>query len=158
MILFLDTEYSTNDDGAKLLSLALVGDGVEFYCERDDVPPSACSSFVIANVLPHFGLFPSRTGDWGWCKSQLGAFLDSLPGPTEIACDQPRDVELLTRLNNGWPTGLVRPRIPLELISIPDFGEAQHAYHQSAAKPWHHALFDAQALRHAWLAIGGLKP
>lgn len=157
MILFLDTEFTRTDLGLTLLSLGLVGDtGVEFYCERNDVPNACFSSFVASKVAPHLGLFPYRIGDKQWCKTELELFLGALGARNEVACDRPEDVELLIDLHGSWPTNLLAPRIPIEQISNEEFFDAQSEYFSAPERPRHHALSDARALHYAWTSIGGL--
>lgn len=56
MLFFLDTEFTSLGKKPDLISLALVGDGGEFYAERTDYPDLNCSDFLRQNVLPQLGL------------------------------------------------------------------------------------------------------
>jgi hypothetical protein len=155
MLLFLDTEFTDLGPEAELLSLALVAeDGSrEFYLERTDVPVYACSDFVQAEVLPHFGKYPGARCDYPEFCNRLRSWVDALPERMAVACDYSLDFQFL-----GWAVGQPWPRTlepgPLMLthwLYSPAFGLAEEAYF-AQGYPRHHALHDARAIRLGFLA------
>lgn len=153
MILFLDTEY-TNPEDRCLISLAMVSeDGKrEFYLETTDFPLGKCNSFVVSNVLPHLGKHPAHLASCEEINKPIAEWFNTLPRSINIACDSFLDKEFLLqglgdiplKNLNGW----------LDLRPMIDTG----VYHATVKKfhteqrPWHHALYDAQAHRAGWMA------
>jgi len=173
MLCFLDCEFTSLLE-PELLSLAMVTHhGIELYTELDmqsDVGKArrkASSDFVTCGgVLDLFGLFPScvctpwemgrRAGEW------LLGFAESAGTRVEVAFDYAVDYELMEyaiRDSGLWDRvrEVVRP-VNIGRLTGTIEGElaAEECFRElSKHKPplsRHHALADAWALRHAYLA------
>ncbi len=155
MLVFLDTEYTGDDEPApKLISIALVAeDGQrEFYAELSDGwRVEDCNSFVQRAVLPHLDAANvlSRTE----LRSALRQWLCAGPRSIRIATDSPIDFEILANLlADEWPKNLAVDRYDLRaLVDSGAFHRAVQRYFGSGRNE-HHALHDARALRFGWLA------
>lgn len=150
MILFLDTEFS-DLNFAELISVGLVAeDGRQLYFELDNIGPSICSTFTREIVWPLLSgprLSPIRAAD------ALKAFLAPYGRKITLWTDAPRyDVELLKPF--------LRKDLSLH-IAVPSFEDDAEAACYAAAQQQafdsglrrHHALDDALAARHAWMAL-----
>lgn len=162
MLVFLDTEF-TNFLKPELLSLALVSeDGREFYAERMDYDPTACSGFVRDTVLPLFGRVPGAACDREQFTERVRDWLQQLPAPVTVLYDFAGDRDLLTWIASGHPTADLRP--PANIAQKIQLGENtvcdpvfEHAAALTYTDDWpqHHALADARALMagyRAWRA------
>lgn len=149
MLYFLDTEYADT----QLVSLALVSeDGrQELYVELYPLPePDCCSRFVVNEVLP---LLSGNQISRGEAAAAIFQFLSAGPRKTIIACDDETDLRLLRGLLPEWPVNVMSGRHDLRpLIDTTVFHDAVCAFHNQNQQPWHHALYDARALRAGWLA------
>ena len=124
----------------------------QLYLERSDYRDDWCSDFVRAAVLPQLGQHgPAVTR--AELAEQLMAWFATLPPSVTIACDSFTDLELLLdALDHVRPVNLTAGYYDLrDAEATPTFQEAAVQYH-AQSKPWHHALHDAQAHRHGWLA------
>lgn len=152
MLIFLDTEY-TDPLNCDLISIGMVSEDkqYELYVERSDFSRECCNKFVQATVLPQLGMHGSALS-----RDQLAARLKSwfaaLPRSITIACDSVTDWELLLdALNNECPPNLIGRYDLRGHIDLSVFHRAVVEYHERNGA-WHHALHDARAHRHGWLA------
>jgi len=156
MLLFLDTEFTDYID-IDLISIGLVSeDGrATFYAERNDYRREATSDFVRDAVLPHLGQQPENACSREELTRRLYDWLQGFSGTVQIACDSTHDRDLLwDALEDGLPTNLEPTVLKLAWQSEDRiFQEALCKYHEQPGRPRHHALHDAQALRHGWLAL-----
>lgn len=169
--LFLDTEFTSLTQAARLISLALVAaDGREFYAEFADLDPAAADPWVRTHVLPltrwlanaeaHPGDWqegPTRMvygpqpavaaalGDWLAHWSRVTIWGDCLAYDWVLFC------ELF-----GGARALPEPvsYLPLDLVTLlalrgldPDTDRAALAGLSDAAARRHDALWDARVLR-----------
>lgn len=113
MKLFLDTEFSKLEPGAKLISIALVNENEDFFYAElvDTYTLQDCSDFVISDVLPFLkgGKYKMTSYD---CSFKMGNWIED-QGDCIIASDAPSwDIPHLHRLLEGhWPTNLSRDQI-----------------------------------------------
>lgn len=153
MLLFLDTEYTDALD-CELISIGMVSeDGQhELYLEIQDFDRAKCNSFVQSAVWAHLGQFPQSVVRKDAIKAKLVDWFSTLPRNVTIACDSFSDWELLLDAMEGErPENLVGRYDLRALIDTTVFNHAATRFHNSQ-RPWHHALFDAQAHRAGWLA------
>jgi hypothetical protein len=154
MLIFLDTEFTDFID-CDLISIGMVSeDGhYQLYLERSDYRKDWCSDFVHAAVLPQLGQL-SAAVTRAELANQLKEWFTTLPHSVTIACDSYTDLELLLdALNYERPENLTAGYYDLrDVEATPVFQKATTQYH-AQGKPWHHALHDAQANRHGWLAV-----
>lgn len=156
MLLFLDTEFTDFID-IDLISIGLVSeDGrATFYAERIDYRREAASDFVREAVLPHLGQQPEDSCSREELTRRLYEWLRGFPATLQIACDSTHDRDLLwDALEDGLPPNLEPTVLKLAWQSEDRvFNEAVYKYHDQPGRPRHHALHDAQSLRHGWLAL-----
>lgn len=149
MLVFLDTEF-TDFMRPDLISIGLVAeDGREFYGERNDYQQEDCSDFVREEVLPLLRRFPDARFSEVKLSFRVREWLTSL-GPFTLACDSLYDRDLLINLLEEMPPNLEGWLNLNDYMSTP-YRQAESAFH-SQGWPWHHALYDAQAMRAGWLA------
>lgn len=154
MLVFLDTEYTGyNQAPPQLISLALVAeDGKrEFYVEIADTWSTAdCTDFVKRTVLPLLD-GPGRATIQA--RAELNAWFAGSPRRVQAACDSATDFEfLLGLLGLPRPTNLAPHYFDLRpLIDATVYDRAVAAYYETDNR-LHHALADARAYRHGWLA------
>jgi hypothetical protein len=152
MLVFLDTEYTDPRD-IDLISIGMVTeDGQrELYLERSDYQRTWCNSFVQSTVLPQLG-HRGPALDRHQLGAQLAKWLTTLPRNVVIACDSFTDWELLLdALGDARPTNLNGRYDLRSHIDSTTFHNAVVSYHERNGD-WHHALHDAKAHRHGWLA------
>lgn len=152
MLIFLDTEY-TDALSCDLISIGMVSeDGQhELYLERSDYQVAWCNSFVHAAVLPQLGCAGSPL-DRQQLSARLVAWFATLPRSVTIACDSFTDWELLLdAMDDVRPANLAGRYDLRGHIDSSVFHHAVVRYHERSG-PWHHALHDARAHRHGWLA------
>lgn len=154
-LLFLDTEWAT-DAGRELVSLALVNaDGSKrFYAERDPLPEVA-SSFARQFVYPLLGRSDTALPDRVFTE-RLRAFVASCDNP-RIHFDSQIDVVQLNQALAGFgdDKGGMPPYVPVH-VSRQDVMDELERYFEnnpSALARRHHAGVDAEALRHAFVAV-----
>lgn len=153
MLVFLDTEF-TDFKNRELISIGMAGeDGRrEQYLEVQDFDRSKCNSFVQLNVWPNIGCCDGAVVRKAEVRDRLHDWFTTLPRSVMIASDSQYDHDLLANALDGqWPNNLsgwfdLRP-----LIDTGIFNGAVERYH-TETRPWHHALYDAQAHRAGWLA------
>jgi hypothetical protein len=152
MLIFLDTEY-TDAVNCDLISIGMVSeDGQhELYVERSDYQAEWCNSFVHAAVLPQLG-GNCQALDRHQLAVRLLEWFATLPRSVTIGCDSFTDWELLLDAMAGERPINISGRYDLRgHIDSSVFHHAVVRYHEHNG-PWHHALHDARAHRHGWLA------
>lgn len=153
MLIFLDTEFTDFID-CELISIGLVGeDGRhELYLEVQDFDRSKCNAFVQSAVWSQLGRIEEAVVRKEEVQARLRDWFASLPRSVTIACDSQHDRDLLADAFDGeWPNNLAGWFDLRLLIDTGIFDRAVAQYH-TKARPWHHALYDAQAHRAGWLA------
>lgn len=131
-VLYLDTEF--NGWGGELISIALVGDGHEFY--------GACKTsqrlvqWVAENVEPKIGI--PQIG-YANMREALHGFLSSLPDGIEVVADWPCDFTYLTQLLVSAPGECLTKQLTMRLVYDTNY-EPENP---------HNALSDAYALKRA---------
>ncbi|WP_321947176.1 hypothetical protein [Paraburkholderia sp. J10-1] len=154
MLLFLDTEYTgLGQSHPKLISLALVAeDGArEFYVELADTwTPADCTPFVQREVLP---LLTGPRLQRAEACAALREWFSHAPRAVQAACDSETDWRfLLDLLGQPLPANLAAQYCDLRpLVDTTVYDRTVAAYYGTHARE-HHALADAQAYRHGWLA------
>ena len=152
MLFFLDTEFTDFLD-CDLISIGMVGeDGKhELYLERSDFERDWCNPFVQAAVLPQLGSAGPAV-ERAELAARLTTWFATLPRSVTIACDSFTDWELLLDAMDGERPSNLTGRFDLRtLVDSSIFHHAVCRYHEQAGQ-WHHALHDARAHRHGWLA------
>ena len=153
MLVFLDTEFMDFID-FELISIGMVSeDGQhELYLEVQDFDRSKCNAFVQSAVWPQLGRIDDAKVTKAELQDRLRSWFASLPGSVTLACDSQHDRDLLADVLDGeWPENLkgwfdFRP-----MIDVGIFNRTVAHYH-TPDKPWHHALYDAQAHCAGWIA------
>ena len=160
LVVFLDCEF-TDFIQIDLISIGLVcEDGREFYAERTDFRREDCSDFVRTAVLPLLGSDPQVRMSRELLTTNLLAWLSTLPN-FMIACDSNHDRDLFADVLDYQPTGNLAGWINLNSLPAATgqaFQREVARYHSQADCPWHHALYDARALREAWPIAGNETP
>lgn len=160
MLIFFDTEFTSLEWPAECPSIGLVTDDGRHwrYLERSDVDRTACSDFVVSTVLPLFGHVPGAVMPYGEFGAALRAWLETLPGELQFACDSPIDFRFLKWILEGRLAVHYHPTPLLVGREDPEAWEqAIEAYF--AARPRirrHHALADAYACREAYHQLTAL--
>lgn len=152
MLVFLDTEFTDPLD-CDLISIGMVGENGDFelYLERSDYEENRCNAFVRAAVLPQLGVIGASLNRQQVAE-QLGTWFSTLPSHVMIACECYTDWELLLdAFGDRCPTNLIGRYDLHAAVDTTKFHRAVVHYHERYG-PWHHALHDARAYRHGWLA------
>lgn len=156
MLTFIDTEF-TDFINTEMLSIGMVTSDMrhEFYAERTDYSLKMCSDFVKEEILPLF----DKSGFVG-TKEEIGFkvvdWIISLPySEVVMVIDYHTDWEILGDLLPLVPMKLKRS--PVYVQSLTDFAtrvavKGFEEYYDNIDKRRHHALVDAKANRHGWLA------
>jgi hypothetical protein len=156
MLVFLDTEF-TDFINTEMLSIGMVTADAkhEFYAERTDYSLKMCSGFVREEILPLF----DKSGFVG-TKEEIGLkivdWIIRLPYS---------DVIIVIDYHGDWQVlGDVLPSVPMKLKRSPEYIQGMtdfatnvsiqgvEEYFEKIDKRRHHALVDAKANRHGWLA------
>lgn len=159
--LFLDTEFTDLIFFPRLLSVGIVGDGIEFYGEVTDRKRLESSSyFVKETVLPQFGKIPGAACSYQDLCHRLAVFFKALTKNCDyiiVAYDYCLDWELVREAleHAGIPRWITLSMqiIPVDvnhIIRQPEAESASQNYFQSqrfAQYSRHHALCDARALK-----------
>lgn len=153
MLIFLDTEFTDFID-CELISIGMVSEDGQhsLYLEVQDFDRNKCNAFVQREVWANLGRIKSSVIRKSEVGDHIRAWFKTLPRSVTLACDSQHDRHLLANaLSGAWPANLsgwydLRP-----LIDTAVFHEAVERFH-NPERPWHHALFDAQAHRAGWLA------
>ncbi|SEK20848.1 protein of unknown function [Atopomonas hussainii] len=149
-LVFIDTEFTALADDARLISLALVGEGGApvFYVEvNDHWDETQCSEFVREVVLPQLNMAEDGMG-LAEAALALRCFIEALGEHVEIASDAPGwDGAMLEQLFSAsgvpWPGRLQR--------KLRNVGHLRDHLPDSLFP--HHALDDAKQLARAWAAL-----
>ena len=152
-LLFLDTEWA--NDSRDLVSLALVNvDGSRvLYVERDPLPtnPSLFVCSVVYPLLDRGAALPDRA-----LAEALRAYVAASDTP-RIHFDSPWDKVLLGQAMSEWGRNLAGiPSFVPVLIERNDVRDEVELYFQNNPAHLarrHHALVDAEALRHAFVVV-----
>lgn len=151
MHVFFDTEFTElSQTDSKLISIGFVSQlGLEFYAElADGWSIEDCSKFVVAEVLPHLD-GAGRTMSWADLRSQLKAWIESIPEPVELVSDSPEwDWPWITAIfptSNDWPSNLANEPIRYYVDEIEVKKEKRFRTFRS-----HHALDDARLMYRGW--------
>ena len=133
MKLFLDCEF--DGFGGDLISMALVGDGVEWY---EVLYHNAKEPWVIQNVIPYLGkpAISKRAA-----QDSLHGFLLGL-NDVEIVADYPADIAYFCRFLETAPGKAIQVGKQLKMT-------IEWGLEYKSAIP-HNALEDARALRHSF--------
>jgi len=153
MLIFLDTEFTDFID-CELISMGLVSeDGRhELYLEVQDFDRAKCNSFVQSAVWPQLGRFNDARVSRLALQERLRDWFTTLPRSITLACDSQHDRDLLAdALDGQWPEKVQGWFDLRSLICTGVFDRAVAQYH-TPDRPWHHALYDAQAHRAGWMA------
>lgn len=153
MLVFLDTEFTDFID-CELISIGMIGeDGRhELYLEVQDFDHSKCNAFVQSTVWSQLGRIDGAIVRKVDVQARLRDWFAKLPRSVTIASDSQHDRDLLAEAFDGqWPTNLTGWFDLRPLIDTGVFDRAVAQYH-SNERPWHHALYDAQAHRAGWSA------
>lgn len=134
MKLFLDCEF--DGFGGQLLSMALVGDGVEWYevIHHTDIH----DPWVAKNVIPYFGKEEITRKA---AQDSLHGFLLGL-GDFEIVADYPADIAYFCKFLETAPGKAIQVGKQLKMT-------VEWGLKYKSAIP-HNALEDARALRHSF--------
>lgn len=157
MLVFLDTEFSGKDQMApELISIGLISeDGLHrFYAELQEGVEwhrDTCEAWVKRHVL---SILTGPELPRATIGARIWSLLEDCGPGAQLACDWPADFQYLLDLIEGvLPDNVCRDVYNLRpLLTNHHFGEARAKFHESPAKPLHHALFDAEGLRMGWLA------
>lgn len=159
MLLFLDTEF-TDFTTRGLISIGLVSlDGEhEFYAELTDFDYEACSDFVRSNVWAQLGRYPLGQIKQRELGTRLMRWFETFMQPITLAFDSDVDQALLLAALAGQPLPLLTAPADLrELLSSSCASRHLRDFY-GPDRPAHHALYDAQALRSAWMSCGYGRP
>lgn len=151
--LFLDTEFSSLDDNAELISIGLVAeDGSTFYRELSGWRLSRASEFCHFNVIP---LLTETTKSAEEVGEELRTWLVER-GDCVIATDSLRwDWMWLMHLLDELPENVLNTPLLLTMNYLNNYDAFTVALEEffTTSTP-HHALTDAKANMHAWLVSG----
>lgn len=153
MLIFLDTEFTDFID-CELISIGMVSEDGQhsLYLEVQDFDRSKCKAFVQAAVWSQLGKIDGAIISKAKLPDRLRDWFATLPRRIIIACDSQHDRDLLADTLDGvWPDNLAGWFDLRPLIDTGTFDRAVGRYH-TPDRPWHHALYDAQAHRAGWLA------
>ena len=128
--LWLDCEF--NEHGGDLLSMALVGDGVEWYAERE--LPAVIGPWVAVHVVPLLTGVKLPAREFG---ESLGVFLRQFPA-VHVVADWPDDIKYFcSALIVGPGVCVAYPPLTMEI---------RRDLSSEASSVPHHALYDAWAI------------
>lgn len=154
MLVFFDTEFTDFLD-CELISIGMVSeDGHhQLYLEVQDFDRSKCNAFVQAAVLSQLGQVAGASVTRCDLEKRLRDWFETLPAGVVLACDSQHDRDLLAdALDGKWPENLAGWYDLRECMASTGFERAALEYHSQTRRTWHHALYDAQALRAGWLS------
>ena len=165
MYLFLDTEFSTNDEGGReLVSIGLCGaNHGEFYAEHELAQRLVEDDFLGNQVVPQLGVWPGLRGDLPSIATALSLWLNGFaPERLELCYDFHADfafVELLLALSKVGLDVIIEPchvgYLLEEVAGQTAAAEAWNALERERGIGRHHALADAIALRARFRAVHG---
>lgn len=148
MNVFLDTEF-TDFFNPHLISLGMASEyGEDFYGEVP-YPDHACSTFVREVVMPLLGQIPHSYFSLPNLHLEIIKWL-------EIVRRNKEDVYICVDYQTGWDLfcGALDYRVPAwchyKLVSNEIVELMLYDFFKNSNLPEHHALYDAQANRHAY--------
>lgn len=160
MLVFIDTEFTGFESGARLISLGMVAeDDREFYVQSRDWALDDCSSFVLEVVLPLLSddYLPLREAG-----AATKRWIESLGRETILVTDSIEwDGLMLTMAFEecGWPTN-ARARLGyLSFEAAPGtIFEKERVCRLLEGRREHHALDDAKVTKEAYFATCVAQP
>ncbi len=152
MRIFIDTEF-TDHAQPDLISIGMAAEGGKtFYAELLDYRYEACTHFVREEVIPLLGRIPDAACTTHELANRLFVWFASLPEPATVFYDFETDRRLLENSFLGEAPGNL---CGYNLVDHKIFRHPAYKLGEvltySAARPTHHALADAQALREGYL-------
>lgn len=161
--IFFDTEFTSLDEGAKLISIGLVDETGQrtLYAELTDTwKPEDVGDFAKAAVIP---LLDGETSQMSMpeLEERLSAWLAAFNAPVVLATDSLawdwKWMKTIFQQHGPWPENLVREPLLLTMNYLNDFDRFEAAVEDAFAGGMrrHHALDDARANRVGWIAGGG---
>lgn len=156
MLVFIDTEFTCHSQ-PELISMGLAaGGGYDFYVERTDYCREHCTAFVLAEIVPLLGRVPGAACTAPELARRLRAWFGTLPEPATILYDFETDWDLLQAAFLGaLPDNIAGHQLVDHKMFRHFADKLGEVMVYSAARPPHHALADAQALREGyfrWMA------
>jgi hypothetical protein len=148
MNVFLDTEFTDFLDPS-LISLGMASEyGEDFYAEVP-YPDHACSAFVKETVIPLLGKIPHSHFTFSNLRLEIIKWL-------EIVRRDKEDVFICVDCSTDWDLfcDALDCRVPswcrCKLVSNEIVELMLYDFFKNSGLPEHHALYDAQANRHAY--------
>ncbi|ABR91915.1 Hypothetical protein mma_1744 [Janthinobacterium sp. Marseille] len=156
MNVFIDTEFTDFVD-PRLISLGMASEyGEDFYAEVP-YPDHACSVFVREAVVPLLRKIPHSYFMIGSLHLEVIKWLEIVRRDKEdvfICIDSQTDWDLFSNaLDNRVPSWCHCKLVSDEIVELMLYDFFLHS-----GLPEHHALYDAQANRHAYRANPNKKP
>lgn len=154
MNVFVDTEFSSLGSDPRLISIALVaasGDAlyIEFTSGWND---ERCSRWVVEHVLPQLGR--GEKLDRRESVQRIDGWLSGFASTPILISNSSWDAELIANL---FAEGGIEPgRCRMHILQFQTkeqsaaFEALRQRYFMETGLRQHHALNDAQALKHAW--------
>lgn len=160
MLVFVDTEFTGFEVGARLISLGMVAeDGREFYVQSRDWALDDCSPFVLEVVLPLLAddFLPLRA-----VGAEAKCWIEGLGCEAILATDSVEWDGLMLNLafkECGWPSNAMARLGFLSFLGEPGtiFEEERTRRFQEGLRE-HHALDDAKAAKEAYFATRRVQP
>jgi sugar/nucleoside kinase (ribokinase family) len=148
MNVFLDTEFTDFLD-PRLISLGMASEyGEDFYAEVP-YPDHACSAFVKETIIPLLGKIPHSHFTFFNLRLEIIKWLEIVRRNKEnvfICVDYQADWDLFCNaLDYRVPSWCHYKLVTDEIVELMLFDFFKHS-----GLPEHHALYDAQANRHAY--------
>lgn len=148
MNVFLDTEFTDFRD-PKLISLGMASEyGEDFYAETP-YPDNACSAFVREVVVPLLRQMPNSYFNADNLHLEIIKWLEIVRRNKEdvfICVDYETDWDLFCQaLNHRVPPWCHYKLVNSEIVEL-----MLYDFFKNSGLPEHHALYDAQANRHAY--------
>jgi hypothetical protein len=153
MKLFLDTEFTDFVD-PDLISIGIVDEnGREFYAESTSFRREACSTFVVETVLPLLGQSDTIVGTHQHIAHQLERWLEQYREDGAVVCvDYQTDWYLFQVLLSQLPKRSNMNFITHDNIWPNLDSQRITQWWSDTQLPQHHALYDAHANRHGYIA------
>lgn len=164
MYLFLDTEFSSKEDGShELVSIGLCGPHDEEFYAENILASGLADDFLIQHVFPQLGVCPGIRGDLQSIAKALVEWLNGFARQRlEICYDFHADFDFVEQLLPLSTIGLDVPVTPSHVgylledtEGIAAAAECWHALESERSIGRHHALADALALRARFRAVHG---
>lgn len=148
MKVFLDTEF-TDFSELHLISLGMASEyGEDFYVEVP-YPDHACSTFAREVVLPLLGKVSHSYASLTNLRHEIIKWLEIVRRDKEdvfICVDSPTDWNLFcAAMDERVPSWCIYKLMETEIVEL-----MLYDFFKKSGLPEHHALYDAQANRHAY--------